>query len=228
MGKHAKGIKSRPIRLFSERDLARLACSFSNKIQFAYAFQKGKFSTTIAIPGEKAFECTNLYLLDVDRRLSGYLVYDPYTDIKDAVEWKEALDEQQVRNFKVYKIGFINMESPFDACKPSKKDRIRACRADDYKELVKLLISEHDSEEKPPKLYAFIYKGKQYACSLGMGGEEVETVMYAELPFKGRRSFFIYDYSRDSVTEADTLAGSVYPYIRIINLAEAFDFFMPA
>jgi hypothetical protein len=222
----SKGIKAKFVKVASIEDIARLACDFSNRISPIFCTRE-KGRTVLMCPAEKAGGAVNVYTFE-GSGIKNYLVYDPSGEDRDKVESKEELAED-IHNFKVYKISVVELSTiPFITKKPKKKAEIKMCRVQDYMKMVRLLINRFDGDDKPGKVYAFMAKGQQYLCSFEiLGTEEEQIAVYAKVPYNIKRNFLVYDYTKDRVSEADTLMNNVYPHVRIINLAEAFDFFKP-
>jgi hypothetical protein len=222
----SKGIKSRFIRVSSIEDMARLACDFGNKMSQIFC-TTDRDKSLLMCPVEKAGGAVNVYTFET-KGVKSYLVYDPYGETRDMVEYREEVAEE-LHNFKICKISVVELlKSPFIAEKRQKKAAMRMYRVQDYTKMVRLLLNRLDGEERPGKVYAFMAKGQQYICSFDVfNADEDRVAVYAKVPYGARRNFLVYDYTKDKVSEADTLMNISYPHVRIINLAEAFDFFKP-
>ena len=77
-------------------------------------------------------------------------------------------------------------------------------------------------------LYAFSMKGKSFLCGFDMIDElcdDRKTFYYAAVKDKKRGGFAKYGYADNTFGFTDTVGEHSYIYIKIINLAEPFQFF---
>ena len=210
------------VRLSSLRDLMRFGSTFASQLSYVYAMKKGT-TYTLFLKGEKIGDSLTIYSSEAES-IKRYILYGPHSAHREELLMTDDVSKY-AQDYKMYKAQVIELlDNPFSEVK---KQKVLLLKVADYRPLVKRQVQTGD-DDIPGKVYSFEYKGKGYIGVFNFfRDDEISTFMYAEASGCHGKGFFRYDYTTDLLEVADCFTDTQYPCVRIINLAEPFNFFKP-
>jgi hypothetical protein len=203
------------IRLESLSDLARFALGSHSYVK---SVVHGK-NHRLMLEGEVIGPSIVYYF---DSTASGrYLLYAPDSDGKEKVsvtssqgEYSSSLRFPIVELSKDPRVESTNFK------------KVECVMAKDVESLVRALVSAAAEYDYVPKIYSFNHSGSRYFATMDLFGRKEHVLVYAKSDEKAKFAAYKYDYINDRIEHSDSVSNGG-TYIRVINLAEPFQFFKP-
>ncbi|MEM0201204.1 MAG: hypothetical protein QXD23_02260 [Candidatus Micrarchaeaceae archaeon] len=205
------------LELNSLNDLARLAYNFDYTSENIF-FDKDL--NMLFILGEKVNDFTLVYYIKIkNTEFKTFIKYTP-----------PAMDKKESAEFTNQKLNYDNSSFYINVIplslnklinKKTKKLKITSMFIDNFLDLIKLLLSKSNEDNKLPKLYSFKIENNTYFY----GFDLIELHNENKLIFFSQDSsnfsnFCAYNYKENSVIPIDMLGDHQYLYIKLINLKE--------
>lgn len=213
------------VKLASLNDLARFACHFSqhNKTLFASEFERKK---SIFALGEHIEDTRVAYYINSEK----YPAIISYTNGEDKHEHIEMLDTMDsISKPETYYLNVVEIDAkgfkPVSKIKPGDLDIIMVKK---YEDLVKAIIKKSVERGEFEHVYILERKGKVYILGFDIFEELLHgpTILYySELKSKPVEKFARFDYTSNSIDFSDEFGERKYIYVKLIYLAQPFDFF---
>lgn len=213
------------VKLASAVDLARYAYNFDFTSRSLLQFKAESGVTRVVCLGEAIGNVTLGYYVNIDSPSAVAIYNFPSSrDERESVRFAGNAEGNEKKG-----IGMINLDlSVFGKAKGVGKGEIMLIKVGSPEDLVHATIKRTVNEEAFMNLYAFDYKGKSILCCFDLIQEladDRKTFYYAVLKDKKRAGFAKYSYANNTFEFTETVEEHSYIYVKIINLAEPFQFF---
>ncbi|MCL4372412.1 hypothetical protein M1373_03785 [Candidatus Marsarchaeota archaeon] len=218
--KKPKKIRIRLVKLRSELDLGRLGCSFSQEQKYMFAAVKNG-AKILFIAGENIAETRLAYYVETER-LDSYAVYSTSSGT-ESFRISGLISEQAHPSVCRFPIMQIDYNAFIE--KELKPGDIYYVRAEDYRDIIRIVVSNSLNSESLGMVYSFVKGDKVIIGSLEIIADDKKVFVYAYADIEPGHAFFSYDYSNGSINATDAFSENSYIYVRIINLAEGFPLF---
>ncbi len=208
-------------------DFARALATFGEGTHAAYAVKDGQWYRIFAL-GLKIGDIRLAYYTE-SKAIGSMLVYQPGTTMgPESAEIKNITspvsNQRGAQNMPIIELA----RNPYvDGGEKAKVKavmvRIKNCDA-----VIRGLITKSLENNTIGRVYCFKYGGKTYIGSfILLEDDDDKMFCYAECPDGKEFSFFRYNYTTDKVEPTEVFGEHSYLYVRVINLAEPFNFFKP-
>ena len=218
VGKHhneKEALEAAYVRLESLADLARFALGSHSHIK---SVMHGR-GHRLTLEGESVGPTIIYYF---DSPVSGrYLLYAPDSDGAEKVSvTSEHAEYSRSLRFPVVELS-KNPRVESDSFK-----KVECVRAKDVESIIRALVSAAAEEDYIPKMYAFTHSGSGYFATMDLFSRRERVLVYAKSDEKTKCSAYKYDYISDRIERSVSVSNGG-TYVRVINLAEPFQFFKP-
>jgi hypothetical protein len=218
--KHEKSILY--IKAASLNDLCRWVFDFDFTSR-SLVYSKGRL---IAL-GESVGETTLAYYVNIEAesRLISYKFPSSAREPETAHFIRQA-DESNKNVINVIHMDLGWMKE----AKKVEKDSISVIRMESPEDIFNATVKRAVREEAFMYAYSFVSGKKRYICGFDLLDElagEKKTFYYAALSNTSTAGFVRYKYTDNTFEFTDTVEEHSYIYVKIINLAEPFQFFKP-
>ena len=143
----------------------------------------------------------------------------------EIAEFADAIDEgKSGMNIIEVNLGYIK------EAKDVEKDQIEQISIPSPGDLMNAAVKKAVREESFMSLYSFVYNNKRYIAGFELLDElsnEKKTFYYSMLKNNSTAGYAKYKYSDNTFEFTETVEEHSYIYVKIINLAEPFQFFKP-
>ncbi len=225
--KNAKINKQRTIyvKLASMNDLARLACHFSQHNKTIFASQL-EHKNSIFVLGEHIEDTKIVYYINQEK----YPAIISYTNGEARPEHISMLDTiDAVAKPDTYYLNVVEIDTKsFKPVSNLKVEDLGIIMVRKHEDLIKAIIKKSVERGEFEHAYVLERKGKHYIVSFDIFEDFLHgsTILYySELKSKPTAKFARFDYTSNSVDFSDDFGERKYVYVKLIYLAQPFDFF---
>ena len=148
-------------------------------------------------------------------------------DNREKVGFAERMDDQGRGYLRIISLDL----SHFTRARSLGKDDVSLVEIRLPEDMMAAAIKKAIREENFMHLYSFEYGEKRYLCGFDLFDEladDRKTLYYSVLGSRSTAGFARYKYLDNTFDFTDTVEEHSYIYVKIINLAEPFQFFKPA
>ena len=217
VGKHhneKEALEASYVQLESLADLARFALGSYSHIK---SVMHGK-DHRLMLEGESVGPMIIYYF---DSPESGrYLLYAPDSDGTE----KASVTSEHGEYSRSLRFPIVEL-SKNPRVESDRFKKVECVKAEDVESLIRALVSAAVEEDYIPKIYAFTHAGSRYFATMDLFGRRERVLVYAKSD-EEKCSAYKYDYISDRIERSMSVSNGG-TYVRVINLAEPFQFFKP-